>query len=119
MKQAPSDFVVEERLSILTVRDLSDLQVAHVRTRLQQLVEHGLPNYLDRQRFGSYCPGSGFIAAHILARDPEQAVCAYLAGAQRGDPVPVRDFRRVAADGWATGKSCPSTWCSLAAWWKS
>jgi tRNA pseudouridine13 synthase len=85
---------------VLTVRDLSDAGVAQLRQRLHQMADHGLPNYFDRQRFGSYSPGAAFIAARILARDAEGALRSYLSAPLRGDPAEVRRFKQVAADHW-------------------
>ena len=50
----------------------------------------GLPNYFDRQRFGSYAPGQGFRGKKILERDAEGALRAYLSQPFGGDPPEVR-----------------------------
>lgn len=84
----------------LTVRDMSLQDANRLRRRLRQMAEHGLPNYFDRQRFGSYSPGSGFIAEHILARDAEGALRAYLTSPQLGDPEQVKRYKRIAANHW-------------------
>jgi tRNA pseudouridine13 synthase len=97
-KLRPTDIAANR--FVLTVRDLSDAGVTRLRQRLHQMTEHGLPNYFDSQRFGSYSPETGFIAAQILARDAEGALRTYLSLPLRGDPTEVRRFKGIAADHW-------------------
>jgi tRNA pseudouridine13 synthase len=85
---------------VLTVRDLPEAEVTRLRQRLHEMAEHGLPNYFDSQRFGSYSPETGFIGARILARDAEGALRTYLSIPLRGDPAQVRRFKGIAADHW-------------------
>ena len=58
----------------LTLRDLDADEGRHVQDRLGQMANFGLPNYFDRQRFGSYAPGQGFAGKKILERDEEGAL---------------------------------------------
>jgi len=84
----------------LTLRDLESHEVGHIRTRLSQVECFGLPNYFDRQRFGSYAPGQGFVGKQILERDVEGALRAYLSQPFRGDPSEVRAFKSLAREHW-------------------
>ncbi len=95
---SPPD-IVANRFT-LTLRDLSLPQAEQVTGRLQQLAEHGLPNYFDQQRFGSFHPQDGFIGKHIVQRNEKAAVRAYLSVAYPADPPEVKRFKKVAAAHW-------------------
>ncbi len=88
----------------ITLRDMSPVQVRAVQERLGQVQRYGLPNYFDRQRFGSYCPlpdaPDKFMGKTILRRDAEGAVRAYLSHLFAGDPPRVRAFKAVARSHW-------------------
>jgi len=72
--------------------------------RLREIAEHGLPNYFDEQRFGSYSPGGLFIGKAILQRDAEAALRAYFTQPAPGDPPDLRAFKRIAKDRWPDWK---------------
>lgn len=84
----------------IVIRDLPAAHAEALRRALLALRNHGLPNYFDEQRFGSYAPGWGFIGKAILQRDAPEAVHAYLARPFVGDPPPIRAFKRRAAALW-------------------
>ncbi|MGD9101853.1 MAG: tRNA pseudouridine(13) synthase TruD [Anaerolineae bacterium] len=88
----------------ITLRDMSPSQVRAVRERLQQVTRCGLPNYFDKQRFGSHISHpeapDNFIGKTILRRDAQGAVRAYLSYPFAGDPPHVRAFKAVARERW-------------------
>jgi tRNA pseudouridine13 synthase len=84
----------------VVVRGLQSQELAHLRERLSEATQFGVPNYFDRQRFGSYVPGEGFIGKKILQRDVEGAVRAYLSQPMVGDPPRVRTFKAFAQQHW-------------------
>jgi len=84
----------------LTLRDLAPTEATHVGARLTQVERFGLPNYFDRQRFGSYVASQGFVGKRILQRDAEGAVRVYLTHPFSGDPPGVRDFKALAQQHW-------------------
>jgi tRNA pseudouridine13 synthase len=88
----------------LVVRDLSPSETSSTGNRVREIARWGLPNYFDEQRFGSFCiepdAPDRFIGKTILRRDAEGAVRAYLACVFRGDPRPVRAFKRLARQHW-------------------
>jgi tRNA pseudouridine13 synthase len=94
----PAD-IVANRFTIV-LRDLSDDEVREIPERLDQVAESGLPNYFDRQRFGSVVPGEEHIARRILRRDAEGALRAYLTQPFVGDPARVRQFKAFARGHW-------------------
>ncbi len=95
---SPSD-LVGNRFAI-TVRDLSAEEAHTLGQRLAEAVAWGLPNYFDRQRFGSQTTTGDFPGRRILRRDAEGALRAYLAEPMVGDPPAVRAFKREAAARW-------------------
>ena len=98
----PSD-LIGNRFDVV-VRDLSSSETRDAGHRVREIACWGLPNYFDEQRFGSFCiepdAPDRFIGKTILRRDAEGAVRAYLAYAFRGDPRPVRAFKRLARQHW-------------------
>jgi tRNA pseudouridine13 synthase len=94
----PAD-IVANRFT-LVLRDMPIEEATRVRERLVQVARFGLPNYFDQQRFGSLTPGEEHIGKHILQRDAEGALHAYLAQPFVGDPAPVRKFKTFATAHW-------------------
>ena len=84
----------------ITLRNLSPQQAVLISRRLDEMAAHGLPNYFDEQRFGSYHPKHGWIGKRILDRDSEGALHAYLAIPFPGDPTTDRQFKQTAATHW-------------------
>ncbi len=97
----PGD-IVANRFA-LTLRDMTAAEAAAVSRRMEHLGADGLPNYFDRQRFGSFAldePDAPPIGKLILRRDAENALRAYLTRPAVGDPPEVVRFKRFAADHW-------------------
>ncbi len=94
----PADIVANRFMLVL--RDLSESETVHLQERLPQVSQFGLPNYFDQQRFGSLVPSQDHIGKHILRRDTEGALRAYLTHPFVGDPRPVRKFKTFAAEHW-------------------
>lgn len=95
---SPSD-LVGNRFAI-TVRDLSSDEAHLLSQHLARASEEGVPNYFDRQRFGSQMRAGDFPGRRILRRDAEGALRAYLAEPMVGDPPAVRAFKQEAAARW-------------------
>jgi tRNA pseudouridine13 synthase len=92
--------LVGNRFTIV-VRDLAREQAEGLRVGLESLTSQGLPNYFDRQRFGSQIRASGELPGRrIFLRDAEGALHAHLAEPMVGDPRQVRAFKRAAAAQW-------------------
>jgi len=84
----------------LTVRNIPPSQAEKAGERIAVMRESGLPNYFDRQRFGSYVPGKGFIGKKILERDAEGALRMYLTLPLPIDSLRIRSFKARAAEHW-------------------
>ncbi|GBD11704.1 tRNA pseudouridine synthase D [bacterium HR23] len=85
---------------ILTLRDLSHEEAHRLRAALQERAVHGLPNYFDRQRFGSCIPGEGCIGKAILVGQWEKALRLFLATPLPGEGTRVRSFKTTAGQRW-------------------
>ena len=84
----------------VVLRDITPQEMRGFRERISQVTEFGLPNYFDRQRFGSYVPGEGFIGRKILERDAEGALRMYFTLPLPVDPPSLRSFKAKAARHW-------------------
>jgi tRNA pseudouridine13 synthase len=63
----------------VTVRDLSEAEVAQLPTAVAEVNRLGVVNYFDSQRFGSLKHGQGFIAKDLLRGDFEAALHNFFA----------------------------------------
>lgn len=95
---APSD-LAGNRFAI-ALRGLAAGEATAIGARVQEMARHGLPNYFDKQRFGSYTPRGAFIGMAILQGDAEGALRIYLAQPAPGDPPEVRAFKVFAGHRW-------------------
>lgn len=68
-----SELIDANRFAI-TVRAMTDAQVAAALTALEEVRDVGVPNYYDDQRFGSVIHGGPFVAQLILAGEHEAAL---------------------------------------------
>jgi tRNA pseudouridine13 synthase len=69
----------------IVVRDLAEPELEAVRRTLQRLGEDGLPNYFDRQRFGSLGGSGEFVARAWCLGDYPRALWLALADSCRSD----------------------------------
>jgi len=84
----------------ITLRNLPRGKEASIAQAIGQVKRYGLPNYFDRQRFGSYIPGEGFIGKKILERDAEGALRIYICCPFPVDRAAYRAFKEKAAKDW-------------------
>lgn len=85
----------------ITLRGLGAGDVTHLGRGLEEIREHGLPNYFDSQRFGS-ARGSGgdFIARRLVRGEIEAALKLAVATPTADDPPALRKSRRIFAECW-------------------
>ncbi|NYT05153.1 MAG: tRNA pseudouridine(13) synthase TruD [Methanomicrobiales archaeon] len=82
----------------IRIRDCDPLDLA---TRVRAGVataESGVPNYFGIQRFGVIRPITHLVGRHILKREYEEAVAAYIGLACDGEPEPIREARQAFYD---------------------
>ncbi len=91
---------LEKNVFTVTLRDIPRSDVDTIREKFEVISGDGFPNYFDMQRFGSWSSRLGFPGKHLLLGRWEEVLRAYLAEPLRGDPPPVRRFKRVAREHW-------------------
>lgn len=84
----------------IVVRDLTRAEAARLAAALDGVARDGLPNVHDRQRYGSYAPGRGFIGEAVLRRDATAALRLYLCEDLLGDTAATRAFKAAARPAW-------------------
>ncbi len=84
----------------VTLRGLPPGEAADLGERLAAVAAEGLPNYFDRQRFGSYMPGGVFMGKAILQGDAQAALRAYLAQPAPGESPALGAFKVLAGAHW-------------------
>ena len=81
----------------MTVRDLSEEDVARLPGSVAEVRRIGVVNYFDSQRFGSLKHGQGFLVKDLMRGDAEMALKNYLGAAERARPQPGRPGEGVLA----------------------
>ncbi len=92
----------------VTVRALTEEDLAHLPLAAAEVNRLGVVNYFDSQRFGSLKHGQGYIAKDLLRGDFEAALKNYLAQPSeldRTDDAKVKEFWRQHWGDW--GRRCP------------
>lgn len=80
----------------ITLRCLNEGDVIHLRRGLEEIREHGVPNYFDSQRFGSSRGANGdLIARRLLRGEIEAALKLAVATPTPDDPPALRKSRRM------------------------
>ena len=74
----------------IVVRGLSEAEVEHARIAAAEVVQFGVPNYFDDQRFGSVASEEGFLARHLLHGKFEDALRQALAAPYEFDRAPAK-----------------------------
>ena len=70
----------------IVVRDLGREELDHARRALDEVREHGLPNYFDAQRFGNLRHGQGWIVLDLVRGDIGGALRRLVASASPYEP---------------------------------
>jgi tRNA pseudouridine13 synthase len=91
---------------VLVVRDLDVEEAGRLRTRIDDVIRDGFPNYFDTQRFGSARGASEFVAKRLLLGDPEGALRLALAIPTQADRRRQREIRTILDRHWGDWASC-------------
>ena len=83
----------------ITVRDVSENELADVSRRAATIPVYGIPNYFDSQRFGSVIDHE-FIGKYIVLKKYEHAVKQYLTAYQKSEPKKIKDEKRKILSSW-------------------
>jgi len=84
----------------VTVRDLSEDDVARLPGSLAEVRRIGVVNYFDSQRFGSLKHGQGFLVKDLMRGDAEMALKNYLARPSELDRSPDAKVKEFWRDHW-------------------
>ncbi len=83
----------------ITIRDITKGELEQMKANFGTVTGSGVPNYFDSQRFGSVINGN-FVAKHLLKRDYEAAVKAYLTLYSKYERKDVKDEKRFILQKW-------------------
>jgi tRNA pseudouridine13 synthase len=100
-----SDEIAGNRFEIV-LRDLSESEAQQARAALAEVQREGLPNYFDRQRFGSLGESGEFIARPWCAGDYERAVWLAIADPNPHDRPRERAWREFLREHWGDWERC-------------
>ena len=84
----------------LTLRSLSESEIAAAMTALGEVEQVGLPNYFDDQRFGSVGEGSEFVAREMVFGRFERALWLALAAPYEFDRAEAKREKQILREGW-------------------
>jgi len=83
----------------ITVRDVSENELADVSRRAATIPMSGVPNYFDSQRFGSVIDHE-FIGKYLILKKYDNAVKQYLTAYQKSEPKKIKDEKRKILSHW-------------------
>jgi len=83
----------------ITVRDVSENELADVSRRAAAIPISGVPNYFDSQRFGSVIDHE-FIGKYIVLKKYDHAVKQYLTAYQKSEPKKIKEEKRKIVSSW-------------------
>lgn len=90
----------------ITLRAIRPEDVHHLERNLQSVIECGLPNYFDDQRFGSYDRERGFIAEKMLKGEWEEALKIYLTLKYPEEKRAAKERKQYFTDNWWKWDRC-------------
>lgn len=92
----------------ITVRDLSDEDLARLAPSVSEVRRVGVVNYFDSQRFGAVKHGQGFLAKDMIRGDYEHALRNYMAKPSALDSSDDAKVKRFWAEHWGDWeRHCP------------
>jgi tRNA pseudouridine13 synthase len=90
----------------IVVRDLGPPDVEKIAGLLPRIVEGGVPNYFDDQRFGSVGESGDFVARPWCLGDYDRALWLALAEPNSHDRPGVRQEKQALCDHWGNWEAC-------------
>lgn len=85
---------------LITLRDLTEIDIAKIKPVLDLIKRDGLPNYYDEQRFGSIRHRKGFFTQKLLAKHFNGALKLYIATPAAIDDPKTREVKKFFAEHW-------------------
>lgn len=90
----------------IVIRDLGPEEIEHIVSLLPRVVEGGVPNYFDDQRFGSVGESGDFIGRPWCLGDYDRALWLALAEPNSHDRPSVRQEKQKLCDHWGKWETC-------------
>ena len=100
---------IERNRFCIVLRDMSASQADRNRQGLQAAARDGVPNYFDRQRFGSVGSSGDFVARPWCQGDFQRALWLALADASGHDGPRQREEKRYLRDHWGDWAACAAS----------
>lgn len=91
---------------LIVVRDIKEDEAPVIMGKSNKILQQGVPNYFDNQRFGSLRGSSAFIAKKLITGDIESALRIVLTSTSRHDPAVIRRCRKSISLRWKDWDSC-------------
>lgn len=99
------DLIAANRFTV-TIRSLSEAEVAGISEEIPLIESFGFPNYFDDQRFGSLDPRQGFLAEKILKKHYNGALKIYLTRLSSQDRKEDRERKEFFFENWDHPQNC-------------
>ncbi|MGB9721447.1 MAG: tRNA pseudouridine(13) synthase TruD [bacterium] len=90
----------------ITLRDVNDDEIRKINTNYPEIVENGVANYFDEQRFGSARHKQGFFAKFLMRGHYRGALKSLLCYSYKEDSKSLKFFKRVCAENWGNWDKC-------------
>lgn len=90
----------------ITLRGLSEENVAAAVQALREVSEDGMPNYFDDQRFGSVTAGGEFVAKKIIRGEYEEALRLALTAPYEHDRAAQKQEKAILRECWGDWEKC-------------
>lgn len=100
-----SEQIAANRFAV-TVRAMTDEQIDVALRSLEEVLDAGVPNYYDDQRFGSVTPGGSFVAQEILLGEYETALQLALTAPYAFERAAQKKEKAILRQHWRDWKAC-------------
>jgi len=92
----------------LTLRSLTEEDVARAQAALEEVRREGIPNYFDDQRFGSVSGNQQFVARYMVLGQYEEALQLALGAAYEFDRAAQKQEKAILKEHWGDWSTCKS-----------
>ncbi|MEO0185770.1 MAG: tRNA pseudouridine(13) synthase TruD [candidate division WOR-3 bacterium] len=90
----------------ITLRDLNDNEIGKIKRNYPEVIDYGLPNYFDEQRFGSARHRQGFFAKFLMRGHYRGALKSLLCFPYKEDSRSLKFFKKTCAENWGNWDKC-------------
>ncbi len=90
----------------ITLRSMTGRETSLLKQNVEEVREHGFPNYFDEQRFGSARHGQGFIAKKMILEHYQGALKLLMCYAYKEDSMQEKKFKAYCLSNWREWQGC-------------